>query len=243
MSGPWGSGLLSNIVGDPWREASTLLYHVSCEYNSCSSTCVSAAAQAEQHGSCLWCLLNIITCQPAEPQIWWRVRSRWWRLCRCRRTRSWTSCLCVRSLLRGGSPSPEDTHTQKEMWLFCNINLQRWGVQEEVSAELFYLDHLLCDLSGLVNVQHDLGVPHHRIKCPAFTQTERQGGKEKKKNTKDQKSDNFLNLKTFQNNHTKAYWKFHNMVLSLFSSIVHLRSGFLIFPTVAKVTGGYGEKM
>lgn len=42
----------------------------------------------------------------------------------------------------------------------------------EISIELFYLDHLLCNLSGLVNIQYNLGIPHHRIKCSAFTQTE-----------------------------------------------------------------------
>jgi len=52
---------------------------------------------------------NIITCQPATPPIWWRVQSPWWRFCRCHKTRSWTSCLCVESLWRAGSPSPEDT--------------------------------------------------------------------------------------------------------------------------------------
>lgn len=47
----------------------------------------------------------------------------------------------------------------------------------EINVELFYLDHLLCDLSGLVNIQNNLGIPHHRIKCPSFTQTERGGKK------------------------------------------------------------------
>lgn len=59
-----------------------------------------------------------------------------------------------------------------------------WGpllkvFQPEAAAELFYLDHLLCDLSGLVNIQHDLGIAHHRIKRPAFTQAEGREGKRK----------------------------------------------------------------
>lgn len=43
-----------------------------------------------------------------------------------------------------------------------------WGI----SIELFYLDHLLRNLSGLVNIQDNLGIPHHRIECSAFTQAE-----------------------------------------------------------------------
>lgn len=38
-----------------------------------------------------------------------------------------------------------------------------------------YLDHLLCDLSGLVNVQDNLGIPHHRVQRPTFTQAGRRG--------------------------------------------------------------------
>lgn len=39
----------------------------------------------------------------------------------------------------------------------------------EISAELFYLDHLLRNLSCLVNIQDNFGISHYRIKCPAFT--------------------------------------------------------------------------
>lgn len=52
-----------------------------------------------------------------------------------------------------------------------------WGI----SIELFYLDHLLCNLSGLVNIQDNLGIPHHRIKCSAFTQAESREKKHKDK--------------------------------------------------------------
>lgn len=47
----------------------------------------------------------------------------------------------------------------------------------EIDADLFYLHHLLCNLSCLVNIQDNLGIPHHRVKCPAFTQADRGGVK------------------------------------------------------------------
>lgn len=125
-------------------------------------------------------LSTINTCQPVKPPIWWRVQSRWWQLCRCRKTHSWTSCLCVESPWRGGSPSPKDTHTHigRDVLVFSSafLSLLQYEVLSGISSEWFYLDHLLCDLPGLVNIQGNLGIPHHRIKRSALAQA---GGRER----------------------------------------------------------------
>lgn len=64
------------------------------------------------------------------------------------------------------------THIGRGVLVFSSVFLclLQYEVLSGISGEWFYLDHLLCDLPGLVNVQGNLGIPHHRIKCSALAQ-------------------------------------------------------------------------
>lgn len=41
---------------------------------------------------------------------------------------------------------------------------------------LLYLHNFLGNLSGFVDIQDDLGIPHHGIECPSLTEAEKQKG-------------------------------------------------------------------
>lgn len=86
------------------------------------------------------------------------------------------------------------THIGRDVLVFSSVflSLLQYEVLSGISGEWFYLDHLLCDLPGLVNIQGNLGIPHHRIKSSALAQA---GGRERGEKEHIQGRD-FINVPT-----------------------------------------------